>query len=163
MSRELPIIQRLQTERAALKRELSVELPKQLEQARAHGDLRENAEYHAAKERQGMVQARIAQLDARIGELSLFTPASIPADRAGYGSRLEVVDGQSGERLRYQLVFSEEADPEHGKVSLSSPIGRALLNHRPGDEVVVTTPSGHRTLEILHLVTIHQEASTDDG
>jgi transcription elongation factor GreA len=155
MTRQLPIIERLQQERATLNRELSIDLPKQIEQARAHGDLRENAEYHAAKERQGMLAARIGQIDARLAELSMYSPSSIPKDRAGYGSRVSVEDAQSGEQLLYHLVFPEEADPQKGMVSLSSPIGRALLNRKPGDEVVVTTPSGRRTLEILELTTIH--------
>ena len=155
MTRQLPIIERLQQERAVLNRELSIDLPKQIEQARAHGDLRENAEYHAAKERQGMLAARIGQIDARLAELSMYSPSSIPKDRAGYGSRVSVEDTQSGEQLLYHLVFPEEADPQKGMVSLSSPIGRALLNRKPGDEVVVNTPSGRRTLEILELTTIH--------
>ena len=155
MTRQLPIIERLQQERAVLNRELSIDLPKQIEQARAHGDLRENAEYHAAKERQGMLAARIGQIDARLAELSMYSPSSIPKDRAGYGSRVAVEDTQSGEQLLYHLVFPEEADPQKGMVSLSSPIGRALLNRKPGDEVVVNTPSGRRTLEILELTTIH--------
>jgi transcription elongation factor GreA len=159
MSRDLPIIARLQAELAALKRELSVDIPKLLEQARAHGDLRENAEYHATKERQGMLHARIGQIENRIGELSMFSRASIPNGRAGYGSRLEVEDTSSGERTSYWLVFPEEADPAKGKVSLSSPIGRAFLNRTPGDEVVVTTPNGRRTFEILELATIHDEKS----
>ena len=158
----LPIIERLREERATLNRELSIDLPKQIEQAREHGDLRENAEYHAAKERQGMLHARIGQIDARIAELSMFTPASIPRDRAGYGSHLAVEDLQSGENVVYHLVFPEEADPQKGMISLSSPIGRALLNRRPGDEVVVTTPSGRRTLEILELTTIHDERAPND-
>ena len=156
---QLPIVERLKQERATLHRELQVDLPKQIEIARAHGDLRENAEYHAAKERQGIVAARIGQIDARLAELSMFTPSSIPKDRAGYGSRLSVEDVQSGERLTYSLVFPEEANPQKGMVSLSSPIGNALLNRKPGDEVVITTPSGRRTLEILGLKTIHDTES----
>ena len=162
MSRQLPIIERLQQERATLNRELTIDLPKQIEQARAHGDIKENAEFHAAKERQGMLQARIGQLDSRIAELSMFTPASIPKDRAGYGSHVSAEDTQSGERVVYHLVFPEEADPQKGRVSLSSPIGRAFINRRPGDEVVVTTPSGRRTFEILGLTTIHDETASGD-
>jgi len=140
-----------------LKRELAIDIPKLLEQARAHGDLRENAEYHATKERQGMLHARIGQIETRLGELSLYTRSSIPNDRAGYGSRVVVADAHSGERITYRLVFPEEADPAKGNVSMSSPIGRSLLNRRPGDEVIVTMPAGRRTLEILELVTIHVE------
>jgi transcription elongation factor GreA len=162
--RQLAIIERLQQERATLNRELQIDLPKQIEKAREHGDLRENAEYHAAKERQGMLHARIGHLDSRIAELSMFTPASIPKDRVGYGSRISVEDTKSGERIAYHLVFPEEADPPKGMISLSSPIGRAFLNRRPGDEVIVTTPSGRRTFEILDLTTIHDDrGASDDG
>jgi len=162
MSRDLPIVERLQQELAVLKRELAVDIPKLLEQARAHGDLRENAEYHATKERQGMLHARIGQIENRLGELSLYTRSSIPSDRAGYGSRVEVEDIQSGERIVYRLVFPEEADPTKGNVSMISPIGRALLNRRPGDEVVVTMPAGRRTLEIVDLMTIHAGGNVPD-
>ena len=162
MSRELPIVARLQAELSVLKRELNVDIPKLLEQARAHGDLRENAEFHATKERQGMLHARIGQIENRIGELSLYSRSSIPTDRAGYGSRVDVEDLQSGERVTYRLVFPEEANPAKGKVSLTSPIGKALLNRRPGDEVVVTMPAGRRTLEILDLVTIHAGGDASD-
>ena len=160
MSRDLPIVERLQAELVTLKRELNVDIPKQLEVARAHGDLRENAEYHATKERQGMLHARIGQIEGRLGELAMYTRASIPNDRIGYGSTVSVEDLQSGERLTYRLVFPEEADPNQGHVSLSSPVGRALLNKKPGDEVQVTTPGGRRQLEILDLATIHDEAAS---
>jgi transcription elongation factor GreA len=161
MMQQFPIVERLKQERATLNRELQVDLPKQIETARAHGDLRENAEYHAAKERQGMLAARIGQIDARLAELAMFTPASIPKDKAGYGSRLSVEDVQSGEHIVYHLVFPEEADPQKGKVSLNSPIGKAFLNRKPGDEVVVTTPGGRRTFEILELETIHKAQAPD--
>jgi transcription elongation factor GreA len=162
MSRELPIVAQLQAELVVLKRELNVDIPRLLEQARAHGDLRENAEYHATKERQGMLHARIGQIENRLGELSLYTRSSIPTDRVGYGSRVEVEDSPSGERMTYRLVFPEEANPAKGHVSLTSPIGKALLNRRPGDEVVVTMPAGRRTLEILSLVTIHEGGDVPD-
>ena len=102
-----------------------------------------------------MLAARIGQINARLAELSMYSPSSIPKDRAGYGSRVSVEDTQSGEHLLYHLVFPEEADPQNGMISLSSPIGRALMNRKSGDEVAVTTPSGRRTLEILELTTIH--------
>jgi transcription elongation factor GreA len=110
-----------------------------------------------------MLHARIGQIDARLRELSMYSPASIPSDRAGYGSRVHVEDVQSGERLSYRLVFPEEADPAKGFVSLSSPIGSAFLNRRPGDEVVVKTPTGRRTFEILELTTIHQGGASNDA
>ncbi|RMD85994.1 MAG: transcription elongation factor GreA [Candidatus Dadabacteria bacterium] len=155
MAGPLPIIERLQRELAELRRELSVELPKQLEEARAHGDISENAEYEAAKERQGVLRARIAQLEQRIRELSMYTSSSIRRDVAGYGSRVEVEDLETGERVVYELVFPEEADPGSGRVSMASPLGQALLHRRVGDEVSVRVPSGKRTFEIVGLETIH--------
>jgi transcription elongation factor GreA len=155
MGDQLPIVERLQVQIVELKRELQQDIPKALEEARAHGDLKENAEYHAAKERQGMLSARIGQMEHRIGELSLYSISSIPRDRAGYGSRLTVADLSSGEELVYELVFPEEADPSKGQVSLNSPVGQAFINKREGDEVNVRTPSGKRAFEVIDLVTFH--------
>ncbi len=159
MAESLPIIERLQRELAQLQRELSVELPKQLEEARAHGDISENAEYEAAKEQQGVLQARIGRLQERIRELSMYSHSSIKEGVAGYGSRIEVEDVDSGERFHYELVFPEEADPNAGRVSISSPLGQALLHRNEGDEVTVNTPSGKRILEIVSLTTIHERNS----
>ncbi len=156
MPETLPIIERLQRELAELQRELSVELPKQLEEARAHGDISENAEYEAAKERQGVLQARIGRLQARIRELSMYSRSSIKEGVAGYGSRIEVEDVDTGERFQYELVFPEEADPVAGRVSIGSPLGQALLHRNEGDEVTVNTPAGRRVLEIVSLSTIHE-------
>jgi len=155
MADQLPIVGRLQEESAVLKRELQHDIPKALEEARAHGDLKENAEYHATKERQGILHARIGQLEARIAELGMYSIGSIPRDRAGYGTRLEAEDLDSGDVVVYELVFPEEADPSKGQVSLNSPIGQAFLNKREGDEVKVRTPSGARSFEVVSLATIH--------
>ncbi|RMF22829.1 MAG: transcription elongation factor GreA [Deltaproteobacteria bacterium] len=163
MGETLPIIEKLQRELAELQRELSVELPKQLEEARAHGDISENAEYEAAKERQGVLQARIGRLQERIRELSMYSRSSIKEGVAGYGSHLEVEDVESGERFHYELVFPEEADPEAGRVSIGSPLGQALLHRREGDEVTVRTPAGKRILEIVSLSTIHERDSREEG
>jgi len=152
---KLPIVERLEAELARFRRELSTELPKQIEEARAHGDLRENAEYHAAKERQAMVSARVAAIEDRLRSLAMYNLSSIPRGVAGYGSHVEVEDCDSGERVRYQLVFPEEVDPARGLVSMSSPLGQAMLNRAPGDEVKVRTPGGARTLEIVEVTTIH--------
>ena len=156
MSRRLPVIERIERELAEFKRELSIELPKQLEEARAHGDLKENAEYHAAKDRQGMLNARIAALEDRLARLSMFSLSSIPKGVAGYGSRLEVEDIDSGDSFTYELVFAEESDPARGLISISSPTGQALLRQTVGQQVVVTTPSGRRSYEIVALETIHE-------
>ena len=150
------IIKRFNEEIAALERELKVELPKEIQRARELGDLRENAEYKAAKDRQDIVNARIAMLKRRMGEISMINLDRIPRDRAGFGSTVELRD-EGGETVVYQLVMPEEADAEKGLISTSSPIGRAILNKEEGDEVTVSTPNGTRKFEILKLVTIHDE------
>ena len=152
------IKQKLQREIDALEHELSVELPKEIAVARSHGDLSENAEYKFAKERQGYVNAKIGQLKKRMGDLGMLNLANIPRDRSGYGSRIVVLDVQRNTEVEYKLVSSEEADVEKGLISTTSPIGRALLNRRVGDEVQVATPAGKKEFEIVRLVTIHDEA-----
>jgi transcription elongation factor GreA len=153
---ELPIIQRLKKELADLQHELSHTLPRELEEARAHGDLSENAEYEAAKARQELVQARISQIGGRIRELSMYTIASIPEGVAAYGSRVTVEDLEEGEEIIYNLVFPEEAEVSQGRISLGSPLGRALLNRTVGEEIEVQTPKGKRRYQIVELTTIHQ-------
>src|ERR1700720_1818344 len=135
------IKQKLLEEIDQLSHELNVDLPKEIAVARAHGDLFENAEYKYAKERQGFVNARIGQLKKRLGDLGMLNLTNIPKDRAGYGSRLTVLDVQRNVKVDYKLVSSEEADVEQGLISTTSPIGRALLNRKVGDEVQVTTPA----------------------
>jgi transcription elongation factor GreA len=149
------IKQKLQEEIDALEHELNVELPKEIAVARAHGDLSENAEYKFAKERQGYVNARIGQLKKRMGDLAMLNLANIPKDRSGYGSRIVVIDMQKEVRVEYKLVSSEEADAEKGLISTTSPIGRALLNRKVGDEIEVATPAGKKEFEVVKLVTIH--------
>ena len=151
------IKKKLQDEITALEYELHVDLPKEILKARAHGDLKENAEYHAAKDRQGFVNARLGQLKKRLGELAMIDFTKIPHDKAGLGSTVVVLDVKRDEEITYRLVTSEEADAPNGKVSTTSPIGRALLNKAVGDEVKVTTPGGVKELEILKLVTVHDE------
>jgi transcription elongation factor GreA len=151
------IKQKLQDEIISLERELSIELPKEIAVARAHGDLSENAEYKFAKERQGYVNARIGQLKKRMGDLGMLNLTNIPKDRAGYGSRIVVLDTRRDVKVEYKLVSTEEADAEKGFISTTSPIGKALLNRRVGDEVQVTTPAGPKEFEIVRLVTIHEE------
>lgn len=154
---DLPIVQRLKRELAELQHELSRKLPKELEEARAHGDLSENAEYEAAKARQELVQVRISQIGGRIRELSMYTLASIPTGVAAYGSRVTVEDLEEGEEIVYQLVFPEEAEVSEGRISLGSPLGRAILNRKVGDEIEVQTPKGKRRFEIVDLMTIHDK------
>ena len=151
------ILKRFNEEIAALERELKVDLPKEIQRARELGDLRENAEYKAAKERQEIVNARMAMLKKRVGEISLLNMDRIPHGKAGFGSTVELRD-ENGETIVYQLVMPEEADAAKGMISPSSPIGRAILNKEEGDEVSVVTPSGNRTFELIKLTTIHEEA-----
>ena len=151
---ELPVIVRLKKELAELKYELTIKLPKELQAAAAHGDLSENAEYEAAKARQDYVRSRIGQLDGRVRELSMYNVSSIPHDVVAYGSRVTVED-DAGESVAYDIVFPEEVDAAKGQISLSSPLGRALLNRTVGDEVVVQTPGGRRTYQIVELATLH--------
>ena len=153
---ELPVLTRLKKELADLKHELTFKLPKELEAARAHGDLSENAEYEAAKARQDFVRSRIAQLEGRVRELSMYNISSIPHDIVAYGSRVTVEDVDAGGSTAYEIVFPEEVDAARGQISLSSPLGRALLNKTVGDEVEVQTPSGKRTYQITDLATFHQ-------
>jgi transcription elongation factor GreA len=151
------ILKRFNDEIAALERELKVDLPKEIQRARELGDLRENAEYKAAKERQEIVNARIAMLKKRVGEISLINLDRIPHGRAGFGSTVELRQLPSGELIVYQLVMPEEADAAKGMISTSSPIGRAILNKEEGDEINVTTPSGKKTFDLIKLTTIHDE------
>ena len=146
---------KLQDEIAALEYELRNELPKEILKARAHGDLSENAEYHAAKERQGYVNARLGQLQGRLRELSMVDMSKLPRDRVGLGSHVVVLDLNKDEELSYSLVTSEEADVSSGKISTSSPIGKGLLGKRVGDTVKIQIPDGVREMEILRLTTIH--------
>jgi transcription elongation factor GreA len=150
------IKKKLQDEIDQLDHELNVELPKEIAIARAHGDLSENAEYKYAKERQGFVNARIAQLKKRMGDLGMLNLTNIPKDRSGFGSKVVVIDVQKHLRVEYKLVSSEEADAEKGFISTTSPIGRALLNRKVGDEVQVATPAGSKEFEVVELQTIHQ-------
>ena len=152
---ELPILTKLKREIAELQRELSVELPKELAAAAAHGDLSENAEYEAAKNRQDYVRSRIGQLSGRVRELSMYTVASIPEGVVAYGSRVVVEDVDEGEQATFEIVFPEEVDPGRGQISLSSPLGQALMNKCVGDEAVVETPRGRRTYQVIELVTFH--------
>jgi len=152
------LIKKFEDEIHALNHELKLELPKGIKRARELGDLRENAEYHAAKERQRLVESRISMLQKRVSEIALLNVDRIPKDRAGFGSTLHVVEG-NGERLVFQLVMPEDADAAKGLISTTSPIGRALINKEPGDSVKVTTPGGQREFEIVKLITIHDEAA----
>jgi transcription elongation factor GreA len=148
------LVKRFEDEIAELDRELKTQLPKEIQRARELGDLRENAEYKAAKERQEFLQARIAMLRRRVAEIALMNVDRIPKDKAGLGSTVHLLES-TGETLVYQLVMPEDADAERGWVSTASPIGRAIVGKEPGDEILVKAPSGERSFELLKLVTVH--------
>jgi|SRR5215469_5975489 len=152
------IKKKLQDEIDALEHELNHELPAELKRAIALGDLSENAEYHMAKQRQEFVKARLRQLGRRLADLSLINLNNIPKDKVGLGSTVKVYDNHKNEEIEYKLVTSEESDVEAGKISTTSPIGRALLNKKVGDTATVVTPNGKREMEILRLTTMHDEA-----
>jgi transcription elongation factor GreA len=156
-------IKKLEDEIAQLDNELRIQLPREISKARAHGDLSENAEYHAAKERQGMVNARLGQLRARLRELSMIDFSRIPRDRVGLGSSVTVLDLTKDEQITYKLVTSEQADVAKGQISTTSPIGKGLLGKQVGDTVKVLIPGGTREMEILELVTIHDAIDPASG
>jgi transcription elongation factor GreA len=151
------LLKKFEDEIHQLERELKKELPKEIQRARELGDLRENAEYHAAKERQRLVESRMSMLKKRVSEISLMNLDKVPRDKVGFGSTVHLKDA-GGQTVVYQLVMPEDADPELGMISTASPIGRALVNKEEGDEVSVTTPNGSRRFEIVKLVTLHDEA-----
>ncbi len=151
---------RLQDEIQQLEHELKVTLPKEILKAREHGDLRENAEYKAAKERQSFLQARTAQLHRRLAALNMVNLDRIPRDKVGLGSVVTVVE-ESGEETVFEIVVPEEADPTIGRISPSSPIGKCLLGHEEGDSVEVKVPSGQKSYEIRKLVTIHDQVKEE--
>jgi transcription elongation factor GreA len=146
---------KLQEEIATLENEFRVELPREILKARAHGDLSENAEYHAAKERQAFVNARLGQLRARLRDISMIDMSKIPHDRVGLGSTVTVLDITKDEKVKYKLVTSEDVDVAKGLISTSSPIGRGLLGKQVGDSVRIQIPGGVREMEIMELTTIH--------
>ena len=148
---------KLQAELDSLEEELHFKLPKEIQKAREFGDLRENAEYKAAMERQSIVQARIMQVRNRLSEVESIDLSKIPTDSVAYGSNVVLYDLERDEKIKYRLVTSEESDPENGLISTVSPIGQALMGKEEGDEVKVKTPSGWRNFEISRLRTIHDK------
>ena len=152
------LIKKFEDELMTLDKELKTELPQEIKRARELGDLRENAEYHAAKERQRLVEAKISLLKKRISDIHMMNIDRIPHDKVGFGSTVHLKDDATSAITVYQLVMPEDADVDHGLISTASPIGRALLNKEEGDEVTVTTPSGSRRFELVKLSTIHDEA-----
>ena len=148
---------KLEAEVRKLERELREELPAALKKALQLGDLRENAEYQTAKERQSYVQAQLSHLQQRLAKLSLINLSKIPTDRISYGSTVVLFDLDTEAEVTYRLVTSEESDVKAGKISTTSPIGRSLMNREEGDEVQIRTPGGTKHYEIMELTTIHDE------
>ena len=154
---------RLEAELDELDTELRVHLPKEIKRALEFGDLRENAEYRAALDRQEMVKARISQLRQRLREVASIDISKVPRDKAAYGSTLVLYDAERDEELTYRLVTPEESDPQSGLISTTSPVGRSLMGKEEGDEVVVRTPAGARNFEIRRLVTLHDRTEEEDS
>ena len=152
------VLDQLSGELKGLERELRIELPKEIKAALALGDLKENAEYHAALERQAYVKARIGQLRTRLSELGSVNMAMIPRDKVSLGSRVELLDLDSDEEIRYELVVPELAESRDGLISVASPIGKGLMGRKVGDEVTIQIPSGTKKYEILELSTVHDRA-----
>jgi transcription elongation factor GreA len=149
---------KLQAELDELETELRIRLPQEIKKAKEYGDLRENAEYKAALERQEFVKSRIAQLRQRLSEIASIDLSRIPHGRAAYGSTLVLYDPERDEETTYRLVTPEESDPPNGLISTASPIGKSLMGKEEGDEVTVRTPAGVRQFEIKRLTTLHDES-----
>lgn len=156
MIRELR--EKLGAEFEALNHELNVTLPQAIRQAVELGDLRENAEYKAALERQQFVQARLGQLHTRLQQLQQLANTEAPLDRVGLGSKVTVIDIDMNEREEYMLVLADMMDVDAGHISLMSPLGRALADRKVGEEVSLRLPTTTRRLRIIELVTVHQSA-----
>ncbi len=148
---------KLQSELDELESELRVHLPKEIKRALEFGDLRENAEFRAALDRQNIVKARIVELRQRISEIASIDINRVPRDKASYGSTLILFDSEREEEVTYRLVTPEESDPQQGLISTTSPVGKSLMGKIEGDEVVVRTPAGARTFEIRRMSTLHDE------
>ena len=151
------LVERLKAQLALLERELRIDLPDRIRQARELGDLRENGEFEVAKDRQGFVNARVGQLQRRIAELSSIDLSRVPKDRVAFGATVHLEDEETGEERVYRLVASEEVDTAKGWISPGSPVGQALIGRREGDTVTIRTPSGDRRCEIARLRTLHDE------
>ncbi len=160
---ELPVIKRLRKEMDNLKRELTIDLPKELERARAHGDLSENAEWAMAKQRQEFLRARLSNMEARMAELATINLDSIPRDTVGLGSKVQLEDLDEGTTSEYEIVVPEEVDGAQNRISLSSPLGRSLIGKGQDDDIEVQTPKGKRSYMVRKLTTIHELLAQENG
>ncbi len=159
----LPIVDKLDKELKESHQELQVEIPKAIKIAREHGDLSENAEFKAAKERQMFLESRISLLQKRISDITSIDLSKIPNDRSGLGSTLYLRDLNTGEEVQYHLVFPEEVNPDEKKLSAASPVGRALVGKKEGDEFIIPLPDNKLEFEVLKVVTIHVNLGNQDS
>ena len=158
MANELPAARKIREDLEDLEREYRFELPKLIGEAIAQGDLSDNAEFQAAKQRQEFVQARIIQLKERLASLSMINVAGIPHDRIGFGSVVGLEDLDSGEEKTFMIVLPEEVDAAAGKISVRSPVGQSLIGKQEGDEITIKTPKGTATYIVNTLETLHDLA-----
>ena len=149
--------EKLEKELKALDKDYRQELPKEIQRALQMGDLRENAEYHSALERQQFVKARIGQLQKQLKDLAMIDVNSLPKDRVALGSSVSVYESEGDRTVTYELVIPDSADFSKGLVSVTSPIGKALVGRKVGDEVTGKLPAGTRSYEIVKLVTLHDK------
>mgnify|MGYP006086871435 CR=1 FL=1 len=156
------IIKKLDAELLISQKELQVDIPKAILTAREHGDLKENSEYKAAKERQTFLQARISLLQKRISDVTSLDIEKIPRDRSGLGSTLFLTDIKTGKEKQFHLVFPEDVDPDAGKISPGSPVGKALMGKQKGDEVMVLLPEQKIEYEVINVKTIHDKSEDDN-
>jgi transcription elongation factor GreA len=159
----LPILDKLDAELEQTKIELKVDIPKALKTAMEHGDLSENAEFKSAKERQMFLETRLSQLQKRISDVMSLDVNRIPKDRSGLGSTLFLKDLNTGKECQYQLVFPEEVNPDEGRISSASPVGRALMGKQEGDEITIPIPGQQKEFEILKIITIHEANGNAEG
>ena len=155
----IEIKKKLEEEIRLIQHELTTELPRELKKAIALGDLSENAEYQSAKQRQEILNAKLAQLRKRLADVAMINFERIPKDRVSYGSTVALYDLQKNAEITYKLVSAEESDIRNGLISTTSPIGRSLLNKREGDTARANTPGGLKEFEILRLTTIHDQSA----
>ncbi len=146
--------EKLEEEAQRIEVELRVKLPKEISAAMSHGDLSENAEYHAAKDRQSTLQARMGHIQKRLADLSRIDVSGIPADRVGLGSEVTVENLDTGDTVSYTLVIPEVADGKRNFISIAAPVGKALLNRKVGDTVTVSIPKGTYEFEVRKFITI---------
>lgn len=158
----LPILDKLDQELQDSHKELQVDIPKAIKTAREHGDLSENAEFKAAKERQMFLESRVSLLQKRISDITSINLDKIPKDRSGLGSTLHLRDLNTGEETKYHLVFPEEVNPEERRLSAASPVGRALVGKQEGDDVIVSLPENKMEFEVLKVITIHDDPESKD-